>query len=485
MKQLNSVISCRTGQCKTIVILLLALFLFQGPVAGQVESGKKIIVPAKSKNVNKTVPVKVVPRTVNPDTPVTVTLSAPAPNQQDVPLDAVLSWTATPATGLTFDVYFANRRDIDAEGNPIFVLVSSNQTAVTYKPSIVAGEAYRWKVVAKKSDGTEAASAPSVFFTPNAAPSAAGLTMPADGALMVPATTIFRWQPSVDPEMKMVTYSIFLTTVSGQYTGPLATSLSGTSYTVATPLRHGETYYWKVRSTDNMTKASESAEFRFTVDPVSWSDPVTAGSFTDPRDNKTYRTVIVGEQEWMAENLALLPAVNNTQYLDISVFKVYGYTGTDVTEAKNTENYRTYGVLYNQIASRQVCPAGWHLPTNAEWNQLVSYLGMTDAEVATDNNMASGIIADKMREQGSAHWTFTPSTINNASQFNALPAGSVNLYGFSSLGSTTIWWTSIPSGSEEVITWYLSCPQNSDCVISRQRMPVDFHSYYSVRCVKD
>jgi uncharacterized protein (TIGR02145 family) len=485
MKQFNRVSFCRTGQWKTFGILLLALFLLQGPVAGQVEPGRKIIVPAKSKNVKQTVPVKVAPRTVNPDAAVTVTLSAPAPNQQDVPLDAVLSWTATPATGLTFDVYFANSRDIDAEGNPIFVLVSSNQAEVTYKPSIVAGEAYRWKVVAKKSDGTEAASAPSVFFTPNSAPSAAGLTTPANGALRVPATTTFSWRPSVDPEMKMVTYSISLTTESGQYAAPLVTSLSGNSHTLTTPLRHGETYYWKVRSADNMNLASESEEFRFTVDPVSWADPVTAGSFTDPRDNKTYRTVTIGEQEWMAENLALLPAVNNTQYLDNSVFKVYGYTGTDVTEAKNTENYRIYGVLYNQIASRQVCPAGWHLPANAEWNQLVSYLGMTDNEVATDNYPNSGIIADKMREQGSAHWSFTPPTVNNASQFNAMPAGSAMITGFTGLGNGTAWWTSTPAGSEEVITWYLSCPQNTDCVIRRQRMSVDFHTYYSVRCVKD
>jgi len=485
MKQLNSLISCRTEQSKTIGILLLVLFLFQVPVAGQVEPAKKIIVPAKSTNVNKAVPKNVAPIKTTPASPVTVTLSSPAPNQQDVPLDAVLSWTATPAAGLTFDVYFANWRDIDAEGNTRYVLVSSNQTAVTYKPAIVAGEAYRWKVVAKKSDGTEAASLSSVFFTPNNAPSAAVLTMPVNGALRVQATTVFSWQPSVDPEMKTVTYSIYQTTESGQYHIPLATSLSGNSYTLTAPLRHGETYYWKVRSADNMNQTSESEEFRFTVDPVSWADPVTAGSFTDPRDNKTYRTVIIGEQEWMAENLALLPAVNNTQYLDISVFKVYGYTGTDVTEAKNTENYRTYGVLYNQIASRQVCPAGWHLPTNAEWNQLVSYLGMTDNEVTKDNNVTSGIIADKMREQGSAHWSFTPSTINNASQFNALPAGSVSLYGFSGLGSSTTWWTSVPAGSEEVITWYLSCSQNTDCIIRRQRMPVDFHSYYSVRCVKD
>ena len=74
------------------------------------------------------------------------------------------------------------------------------------------------------------------------------LTNPANGALQVPVIPVFSWQPVTDPEMNGVTYSVSLSTEPGQYLGYLANSLTGTSYTPATPLRHGETYYWKIRA---------------------------------------------------------------------------------------------------------------------------------------------------------------------------------------------------------------------------------------------
>jgi len=83
------------------------------------------------------------------------------------------------------------------------------------------------------------------------------------------------------------------------------------------------------------------------------------GSFTDSRDGKTYKYVIIGKQVWMAENLD------------------YGGKNDDIGECygKIPENCRKYGALYREDESRKVCPSGWHLPSTKEWQILVNFAG--------------------------------------------------------------------------------------------------------------
>ena len=101
-----------------------------------------------------------------------------------------------------------------------------------------------------------------------------------------------------------------------------------------------------------------------------------AGTFTDSRDDHVYKWVNVGNQTWMAENLAYLPKVSPPTYSSSinSHYYVYDYLGTDPNEAKTTEAYTIYGVLYNWAAANKSCPIGWHLPTDDEWNKLDFYL---------------------------------------------------------------------------------------------------------------
>lgn len=143
---------------------------------------------------------------------------------------------------------------------------------------------------------------------------------------------------------------------------------------------------------------------------------VNPGEMTDPRDGKVYKTVVLGEQEWMAENLAWLPEVYpSASAVDSDGQKLYfvlNYQGIDVEEARKTEEYAAYGVLYNWYAAndkaskkgadaaaipsgvRGACPEGWHLPSKAEWQameawvaaQLESVTG-TNSSYETDENM--------------------------------------------------------------------------------------------------
>lgn len=101
-----------------------------------------------------------------------------------------------------------------------------------------------------------------------------------------------------------------------------------------------------------------------------------SGTFIDERDGHEYKWVKIGEQIWMAENLAYLPEVYPLRfqsYTDPYYFVLY-YDGNDAEEAKDTENYKNYGVLYNWTAACIVCPEGWHLPSFNEWENLAQYI---------------------------------------------------------------------------------------------------------------
>jgi uncharacterized protein (TIGR02145 family) len=167
------------------------------------------------------------------------------------------------------------------------------------------------------------------------------------------------------------------------------------------------------------------------------------GTFTDSRDSKEYKWVKIGSQYWMAENLTWLPAVSPASQSSNSapVYYVYGYNGTDVNAAKTTENYTKYGVLYNWTAAMNgnsgsnanpsgvqgVCPNGWHVPSNEEWNQLAYYLGGSEgAGIKLKNNSGWG----------------DGRNGDNSSGFTALPAGSSimgNFVGAGVQGGTYFW----------------------------------------------
>ena len=144
-------------------------------------------------------------------------------------------------------------------------------------------------------------------------------------------------------------------------------------------------YYVRAYATNDMgTAYGNTLAFRTLEQPET-------GTFTDDRDGTVYKTIKIGNQVWMAENLRYLPSVvgQATSSNSEPCYYVYDYNGTDVEEAKATTIYTIFGALYNWPAAmdgenssstnpsgvKGVCPTGWHLPSDAEWTQLVEYLG--------------------------------------------------------------------------------------------------------------
>lgn len=131
-------------------------------------------------------------------------------------------------------------------------------------------------------------------------------------------------------------------------------------------------------------------------------------SFVDTRDNRIYIIVNVGTQTWMAENLAYLPDINTPQSnTNTSArYYVYDYNGRSISEAKSSENYKNYGVLYNHAAAIRACPTGWHLPSDLEWKMLNNHLGRDAGKL----KMTSG-------------WKQPNTGATNESMFSAKPGG--------------------------------------------------------------
>lgn len=208
--------------------------------------------------------------------------------------------------------------------------------------------------------------------------------------------------------------------------------------------------------------------------------------FVDGRDGEIYKAVEIGNQCWMAENLAYLPSVNpsNSVSNNDAYYYVYGYNGTNIALAKQTYEYKTYGVLYNWTAAMNnsgssnnvpsgvqgSCPDLWHIPSDLEWDTLMYYLG------------GWAVAGGKMKEAGLAHWQSPNNGATNSSGFTAIPGGCLYEPGasFEYMGKQASFWSSTRFFSS--IGWRRMLINISETI---NRSDEDFSLGYSVRCIKD
>jgi len=188
-------------------------------------------------------------------------------------------------------------------------------------------------------------------------------------------------------------------------------------------------------------------------------------------DGNSYPTVKVGEDEWMQENLRVTHYRNGDPIDLITVNSEWSRPDGAYCWYNNdeTDNKLLYGALYNWPAvmdTRNLCPAGWHVATHAEWIILTTYLGGTA--------IAGGKIKSAL--------LFLPpnEAASNTSGFSATPGGFRMWDGiYSSLTERGYWWTSTLDGTN---AWYRTVGY-SDAQVEVYSIGGDFG--FSVRCVKD
>jgi uncharacterized protein (TIGR02145 family) len=208
---------------------------------------------------------------------------------------------------------------------------------------------------------------------------------------------------------------------------------------------------------------------------------LTYGSMTDQEGNE-YKTIVIGTQEWMAENL------NTSIYRNGDAIP----TGLSNAEWENTINTQQgawayynndasyacpYGKLYNWYAcvdARQLCPVGWHVPSDDEWTVLIDFLG------------GEGVAGGKMKTTGTIDaatglWLYPNTGATNNSGFSGAPGGL--RYGsgvYDSFGYNGYWWSSSLAGT--FYAWFRFLNYGSDDVV-----PGNFLEHYgfSVRCLRD
>jgi uncharacterized protein (TIGR02145 family) len=198
------------------------------------------------------------------------------------------------------------------------------------------------------------------------------------------------------------------------------------------------------------------------------------GNLTDI-DGNIYRTITIGDQIWMAENLRVTH-YNDGSIIPLETDKVNWNKLTlgaffPVNQSNSPDSIATFGRLYNwhAIKTGKLAPKGWHVPTYADWNVLLDNLG--------GKNTAGG----KMKETGFIHWNSPNADANNSSGFTAIASGMLSRNGFSGLGEKAAFWCNNSDGT--ILSAYYFWLTSENGILSWSvKAQTDG---LSIRCVKD
>ena len=260
-------------------------------------------------------------------------------------------------------------------------------------------------------------------------------------------------------------------TTDGSGTGSFTSSLTG--------LSSETTYYVRAYATNSVGSEYGQQVILKTYNTV-----------TD-FDRNVYYTVIIGTQTWMAKNLKATHYADGTAILLVEDNSAWNSLG-DTNKAycyynNNSSNCDTYGALYTWAAAMNgaissdanpssiqgICPDGWHLPSDAEWRQLIDYLGGESA--------AGG----KLKETGNTHWNNPNDGATNESGFTALPGGYRISGTFGNIWDYGYWWSSTEGyfGTPTPPPWYITMYYNNSSAF--MNFAYAKKSGLSVRCVKN
>ena len=206
---------------------------------------------------------------------------------------------------------------------------------------------------------------------------------------------------------------------------------------------------------------------------------VKPGPNISDAEGNSYKTVTIGTQTWMAENLKVskysdgttIPNItDNTQWQNNTTGAWAYYNNDAANNAKYGKLYNWYAVSKTTNGYKNVCPTGWHVPTDAEWTVLTDYLG------------GASVAGGKLKEVGTTNWNSPNLYATNTSLFSALPGGCRNSLGFykDTIGTNGFWWTSSEYNTGNAWNRYLG--SNYD---TAGRGTIYKNDGLSVRCLKD
>ncbi len=206
-------------------------------------------------------------------------------------------------------------------------------------------------------------------------------------------------------------------------------------------------------------------------------------------EGNTYKTVFIGEQHWMAENLKVSKYNDGTEIPNLTDENQWIKTdkGAWVYYDNDSKYNIKYGKLYNWYtvynnSSKNVCPSGWHVPIFSELSVLINYL----------KKDGDDFLGKKMKETGTSSWSESVYSkhVTNSSLFTGLPGGERNSFNeggsdgiyteFRSIGRWGFWWCSNEYSKDKA--WNYGLGYDYDGLLS---IPGDKYEGYSVRCLKD
>jgi uncharacterized protein (TIGR02145 family) len=235
-------------------------------------------------------------------------------------------------------------------------------------------------------------------------------------------------------------------------------------------LKKSTTYHFRIKAISSIGTSYGSDESFTTSDsaaaPINFNQKLTYGSVTDIEGN-VYKTIKIGTQTWMAENLRVTRYNDSTLYTN--TYPVCSWYNNDSAAFKDV-----YGGLYNwsyidrfSNGDKNVCPTGWHIPGDGDWTTLTDFLG------------GESTAADKLKEAGKSHWKDPNINATNESGFTALPGGFY--MGEGSLGNNGFWWSSSLNTEINPSDVWIRIMYYQSGFVTRTYTKGGF----SIRCIKD
>ncbi len=272
------------------------------------------------------------------------------------------------------------------------------------------------------------------------------------------------WDVNPDPTIDMSV------TVDGIGSGEYESAITG--------LAPGETYFVRAYATTGTgTEYGENLSFTTHLTGVKFNSDLVYGTVSDIEGNN-YKTIPIGPLVWMAQNLKTtkfsdgsgIPLVKEN--FNWSNILTPGYCWFNNNDSMYAD---IYGAYYNwfAVSTGKLCPAGWHVPSDSEWESMVSYLG------------GDRVAGSKLKEAGANNWVGPNRDATNQSGFTGLPGGMREaIYGtFGGQGNFGGWWSSTELTTSELGTAYYRWIHGDTTVVVRNG--IFKKDGFTVRCVKD